>query len=56
LPDKRIAILWRDSAIMANADQAEYESAIEVLGDCAVLLGDVKATVGQPKQVSVVVT
>lgn len=54
-PSSRLAIVWQGTSEMARASPTDFALAIDVLSEVAVLLGDPKATVGNPKELVVVV-
>jgi len=55
LPGRRIAILWPAARKMAEKAPSDFRLALAVLTDVANLLADVRATVGTPKELSVIV-
>jgi hypothetical protein len=52
---RRIAILWPNARVMADAAPSDFEMALNVLADVASLLADPRATVDKPKEVTVLV-
>jgi hypothetical protein len=55
LPDPQIAILWPGAASLARAEPTAHELALSVLDQVSRSLGNREATVGEPKDVAVVV-
>jgi Barstar (barnase inhibitor) len=55
LPERRIAILWPDAVKLAGSDPKTYEMALDGLESVSEDLADAKATVGNPKDLAVVV-
>jgi hypothetical protein len=54
-PARRFAILWPNAQVMARSAQEDFETALDVLAYVATDLADPRATVGNPKQVAVLV-
>jgi Barstar (barnase inhibitor) len=54
-PARRIVILWPGARAMANSAPADFETAVNVLDDIANALSDPGATIGDPKEVAVLV-
>lgn len=54
LDESAIAIIWPQSAVMAEAAPGEFSIARDILTNITASLGDGDATVGQPKQIAVV--
>ncbi len=55
LPGGRVAILWPNARTMASTAALDFEMALNVLADVANLLANPRATIGKPKEVTVVV-
>jgi Barstar (barnase inhibitor) len=55
LPERLIAILWPDATTLAGSDPKTYEMVLDCLEDVSEGLADAKATVGNPKDLAVVV-
>ncbi|MCB9600718.1 MAG: barstar family protein [Polyangiales bacterium] len=54
-PSRRLAIVWQGTSEMARSWPTEFTRVMDVLSDVAALLGDPKATVGNPKELVVLV-
>jgi len=54
-PSRRLAIVWQGTSEMARAWPTEFGLALDVLSQVAELLGDPTATVGNPKELVVLV-
>ncbi|MCB9617096.1 MAG: barstar family protein [Sandaracinus sp.] len=54
-PSRRIAIVWQGTSEMAPSSPTELTLAMDVLSHVAVLVGAPKATVGNPKELVVLV-
>lgn len=52
---ERIALIWPDATTMAERDPRGYEIAIQILTNLPRSLGDDELTVGEPKQLSIIV-
>ena len=52
----RIAIVWPESQVLAQGDRESFENAHAVFSLVAETLSDPKATIGQPKTLTVVLT
>jgi hypothetical protein len=53
LPDKKLAIIWPNSVEMSSTDSNAFETAKAVLSDTSQLLADPNATLGNLKQLAV---
>jgi hypothetical protein len=54
-PARRIAILWPGTSAMATSASSDFDTALSVLAEVAILLADPQATNGSTKEVSVLV-
>jgi len=55
LPERRFAILWPDATTLAYSDSKTYGSVLHSLENVVRDLADAEATVGDPKDLAVVV-
>jgi hypothetical protein len=56
LPETRIALIWPNHRLLANADPNAYQTAFEILGGLTWTLADPDMTGGKPRQMLVLMT
>jgi hypothetical protein len=56
LDDYKIVIIWKDAHQMAVVSGSDYNTAIEILADLSMSLGNPEYTDGNPKEVCIIIT
>ena len=55
IPADEVMIVWPDATDFQRSNRPDFEGVLSVLAEVIDLMGDAKATVGDPKRVTVIV-